>query len=138
MPEEMPEELPADVVHHALAHILGGVGVAEVAKESQDQRPHVSDGDAIQPGQIPHRDVAIDGDLDEVRPQKLGAGVARQTHEGKANQAPVAPEIPEQTQDLSGVIGLAQDLVVDMDVVPVHQPFSFSARASNSRTRSCF
>ena len=93
---KMSEELPPHVVHHALAHVLGREGVAEMAQEPQDHRGHIGQGDAIQAVEVLGGDVPVDGHLDQVRTEELGAGVAPQAQERHAHQDPVPAEIREQ------------------------------------------
>ena len=63
----------------------------------------------FEPGEVPLRDVLVDGDLDEIRRRQLGHRVADERQERTGDVPLVRTQVRQQAAHQPRVVGLAED-----------------------------
>ncbi len=123
----MAEDLAAQIEHDLLAGPLHQVGLGKLQRVGDEQGGEVEQaklGDAGhglraemmgQPGEFFRRrvrHVGIDGDLDEIGADDIGAGLEDDGDGGEGRLNLVGPQIGQQAAHEAAVVGFADDVVI--------------------------
>ena len=103
--------------------------------EADADNAQIGERHEIEPVHIALSDIAIDGDLCDVRPEQLAARLQHQKKERDREQLPVRPQITQNARHQAGVVSLTEDLVFLMNFLAHGRP---SARAMDSTSRAKF
>ena len=124
---DVAEDLAAQIEHDLLAGPLHQVGLDKLQDIGNEQRAEIEQaklGDAGhwpraemvgQPGELLRRrvrHVGIDGNLDQIRPDNIGAGLEDDGYGRNGSLEFVWPQIGQQTAHEAAVVGFAHDLVI--------------------------
>ena len=112
----MTKDLQAQIVHGPLAGVFGGVSLDEQKYESQEHHTEIGRRHQIQAVDIAVHNVAIDGDLGNVRTQQLRAGVQQKKSKGDRQGLPIRTQIAQDPRHQAGIVSLAQDLFFSVKV----------------------
>ncbi len=111
-PQHVPVEPHAQVVHPTLPNELRQIDLRVPSAVLTGQGQQIKQPEAIEPGQTAHRDVFVDGLLEEIRLRDL-----QQRHHGQQRQRdrqlrPVGPDVAEDSAEQGPIERLAEELVV--------------------------
>ena len=104
----MAVDLHAQVVHDPLPGELHRVGLDELQGESRNEHADEQQAQSIQPLQVSHRNVAIDGDFQEIGLRQLDERAGDDGRQRHRHLQPVRPQIAQQTTHEPRVVRLAE------------------------------
>ena len=117
-PQVEHDPLPGEL-HHPRLQILG--------REGGDEDAQIQGAEAIEAGELAGGDVAVDGDLDQIRLRQRGGRTGKNRDQRHGHFPPVGTEIVQQAPHEARVVGFAKDFVV----VQCHD-------AASSSSSNCF
>src|SRR3989304_3512227 len=123
-------------MHSLLADIFREVALGEQEKKPEENAAQIGQRHEVQAVQVSCRDVPVDSDLGKVGAQELGSRVKRQEQEGNGHELPVGLQVQENPLHETGVVSLAQNLVVPLKGIG-HRCSPLRSIPSTSLTNCC-
>src|SRR6266516_4291326 len=108
----MTVNLHPEIEHDALSGELHHPGLQVLGRERRDEDGEIQPAKAIQPGELSGGDVAVDGDLDQVRLRQRGRRTRDDGNERDRDVPPVWTQIVQQPPHQASVVGFPEDFVV--------------------------